>query len=202
MKKYIWLILMIFIYMYFLPVGYAFESDPPFGIICTEDISNYRQYNEYVLRLLDDFYAGVLPDRVDIQAVKKYCYWYQCGLFGEPNFSVYLSLQYITAEEYRAGIGHMEELLQEYEKVKILCNDTYILTGTEQGIEEILDKQILDGLCHRFEIVQYNESAYGVDIFVAQMWDGSVPESQKAILQQFVEGNGYCNCRRCNVSTD
>lgn len=181
------LILLIFVCVCF-PIGYAYENDPPVGTAYIDDISNYMQYNEYVLDMLDRYYTGVIPDEVDFLVVKDYCYWYKCALFGDPNFSVYLSLQYDTTEEYRAGIASIEELTQEHEKIITPFGKTCFLTGTQQGIEEILDDQILDGLFHRFEIVQYNEAENRVDIFVAQMWDGAVPESQKEILQQFVQG--------------
>lgn len=186
MKISIWLILSIFIFMCFLPISYAYENDPPVGTVYTEDVSSYMQYNEYVLEMLDSFYTGVLPDEVGSLAVKNYCYWYQCASLGAPNFSVYLSFQYDTAEEYHAGIDNIEELPQEYEKIITPLDKTYFLKGTQQGIEEILDDQILDGLFHRFEIVQYSESEHSVNMFAAQMWDGSVPESQKEILRQFV----------------
>lgn len=188
MKISIWMVLTILINMCFLPVSYAYENDPPVGTVYSEDISNYMHYNEYVLDMLDSLYIGVLPAEVDSLAVNHYCYWYRCGLFGDPNFSVYLSFQYDTAEDYRAEIDDIEELPQEYEKIITPLDKTYFLKGTQQGIEEILDDQILDGLFHRFEIVQYSESEHSVNIFVAQMWDGSVPESQKEILQQFVQG--------------
>lgn len=169
-----------------LPIGCALENDPPVGSALNRDIANYMQYNAYVLDALDCYYAGALPAQVEQKNVRDYCDWYQCALLGDPNFSIYLSLQFDAIEDYQAEIARIEALIDPETNASI-SDAPLFLRGSAQDIQEILNDQILDGLFYRFELVQCNESMHRIDLYAAQIWDGSATDAQKEILQQFAK---------------
>ena len=165
----------------------AIENTPPVGEARSDDSLHYLECNDYVLSILGNSYVGILPSEIDEQGKPEYHYRYSCAVFGDPNFSIFLSMKYDDEEEYNKEIARIDHLMNECTNTELICDSTYILTGAKQDIEKALDDQIYDGLRFNFEIVHCDEQNLKVWFYLAQIWDGSVPEDDKKMLQSLTE---------------
>ena len=186
-ERIVTLVVTLIVVVLFASTSLAIENTPPIGKTRSDDSLHYLECNDYVLNVLKDYYVGILPSKIDVQGKLEYHYRYSCAILGDPNFSIFLSMKYDDEDKYNEEIARIEHLVNAHTTAELLCDSTYILTGTKQDIEKALDNQIYNGLRFNFEIVHCDEQNLKVWFYLAQVWDGSVPEEDKKMLQSLTE---------------
>ena len=152
---------------------------PMIGEVDVEDPTEYLECGAYVLELLRSEYAGTLPDALPSDAEAAYWYHYACALFGDPEFSIYLKLRYHDPD------GYARERERIAEGAQLPDSGIFLVSGTDEDVEEYLDDQIFDGKSYNFEVVRFEEESLTVEYYAAKLWDGHDASGQRALLQSF-----------------
>lgn len=131
---------------------------PPIASQLVTDSTKYLQTNLYVKEELAALSAFPLPEVIpDDATVLEYRYAYDCTVFGDPNFSVILVLQYSNKTAYQ----------QEQQRIQsCVYSDTsegageseYYFGNTLSGFEVLTDDKIEDGTqyCNLFFYMTIN----------------------------------------------
>lgn len=169
-------------------------ADPPLEFRTTTNAEKYLQTNWYVEQTLADSFHSSLPLLIPMNCKNvDYYYNYSCKGFGDPCFTIDLSLVYVPLEEYnkekeRISKIHFNES-QKNELTYFSVDDLeyFVISPTEYRLQQYLDKEILDGLDFKIEIVVFNNFDQKVRYISSLQWDGQEKEYRiKEVVSEII----------------
>ena len=145
---------------------------PKVESILIHDAERYLEFNKYVEEAIKVNFVGVFPTKDGINDKSTYRYSYNCSLFGEPNFFVYLKMPHEESEEFLLEKKRIEQFrflnCYEYEE-----NLIYIFKFPNESLDEFLDDRVVDGMSFHFEIVLINEKTKTIEYLIALQRDNN-----------------------------
>ena len=171
---------------------------PPIDMIETSNISEYLLVNTYTQEVLQRYYLGGLPSVEHIDISKgQYYYKYECSVFGDPNFIIYLK-NYYDSNSFEREQARLIEI-----SVEVLASNDgkflYIMGGAWEEISAYCDDVINDGRSFNLEYAIANPDDNTIEFLTASVQDNyQKPEIiitfidyyHKAQVQQgIIEGN-------------
>ncbi len=122
------------------------------------------------MQIMENSLNPYLPDKLTANMYgEEYHYIHSRGILGDPNFVVYLNLQFPDMDcfgEYLNRLG-----LGEKTPIQIQNDKYYLLQGTEALIAEYTNDEIYDGCFFDFEAIVVNDERNSVTHIVAHVWD-------------------------------
>ena len=145
----------------------------PIGYRTVTNLEKYGKYNNYYVssKLKNEFH-GLLPNKEIVQQYgKKYIYYYSGPIAGNLSFSVYLQ----TQMDYNS-------LQNEEQRILSLADhcftdgdiSIYFVNASLDGINELYDDEILDGLEMCFELGLIDRKQLEIKYFAGNLWDGTI----------------------------
>ncbi len=171
--------LLLFLLLLVLAITNVFDSsDPPRVRQEITDPKEYLNVNRYVKLKREQFFTegeltpGFLPDSFEDSQVQDYLYWYQCALFGDPNYAISITLSYPTKDEYNAVreiiLGRGGTLLSSG-KNEIWCTERAAVST-----KELVEYPLLDGCMYWLEYAYLDEAKGCVTYTEAYLWEGQI----------------------------
>lgn len=135
-----------------------------------DDPSAYGSWNQTVNTIRDDFFCGSLPDKKDVnEFAQSYYYAFSQGVLGDPNFVIYVTLQFPDEHSYEEELNKYILLLSD--PVQIDGLTYYPVQCSQKTFEEYTDDQILDGMYYNIEVIVENKDAKTISFINARVWD-------------------------------
>lgn len=154
------IVLSAFLFLYGCTSQRYYEDDP----------SAYGSWNQTVNKIRDDSFCGSLPDKQDVsEFVQSYYYVFSQGVFGDPNFVIYVALQFPDENSYEEEINKYALLLSD--PIQMDGFTYYPVQCSKKTFEEYTDNQTLDGMYYNFEIIVENKDAKMISFINAHVWD-------------------------------
>lgn len=148
-----------------MPIEAFALVDGPWENIIIEDVSRYGEYESCVQDELARFSKGIFPAVIENDQAATYKYIYQCIFFGNPNYSIYLSLEDMRIEEFEKEIERVSSVaggeLSDFE----IMEDVYLLSGEPKYIDSLFDDEIFDGNGYFFELFKVNKEERRLEYF-------------------------------------
>ena len=159
---------------------------PKVESILIHDAEQYLEFNKYVEKAIKVNFVGVLPTKDRINDKSTYRYSYNCSLFGEPDFLVYLKIPYEDSDDFLIEKKRVEQFhfMDCYvHEENLIC----IFKFPNESIDEYLDDQVVDGMSFYFEIVLIDEKTKTIEYLIALQRDNN---SKNMLVLDILEKTG------------
>lgn len=164
-------------------------QNPVVGSNITEDIGKYLQVNTYVENHLKRYHAGFLPPfEIINQDTAYYYYSYNCALFGDPNYLIYLEN---TFSDNSSLICEQERIVAiSSRSISIDNNQTlYIAKDIQNDISLYTDDKIRDGLSFVFEIAIINKKLNKITYLSTLQQDNNQKDKRIIEILGYIDGD-------------
>lgn len=135
----------------------------------SKECRDYAEWNRQTDIILCDSFNSTLPEKMVVESYgEKYYYKYTQKVLGDPNFVIYISLQFPDSLSYqleKAKIALPVDFIVLNEKTY------YFFQGSLQEFGEYTDGKIYDGQFYNFEIVAADDQNYELFFINAHVWD-------------------------------
>ena len=144
-------------------------SDPPVESVVIKDPKLYMNVNSYVNEKINTISKGVLPSSGIVEKSECiYEYHYDCSLWGDPSFLVYLN----SKMDSNIFVAEIERVSRKADQAFDIGGEKIIYNFSEQlktNLERYADDEILDGTTVIFELCFVNYTDYTIEyLFVMQ----------------------------------
>ena len=169
MKKIVWTIIT-FLVPVLLCTGC---NNPPIESVVVQNVSSYLQVNDFVAKTLEEQFSGILPPEDLLDEVAYYEYSYNCAIFGDPNFLIYLENTMFDVKAF--SLEHQRVAAMAKQRVSVTeSKSLYIVSDLNAyDLETYTDDKIYDGFDMTFEMAVVDEDSQSIAYLVALQQDSN-----------------------------
>lgn len=143
----------------------VFYNDPPVDYVTETGTEKYMKVNRYVRRRVKEEALGLFPEKLPSDAQADYSYTYYCWLLGNPNYVLYLSLDFDDSAAYRAEAARINEISRQDSLT--LGNDEYIIFDKFHKLDEYFNDYYNANIGYHFFLAVENEEEMRIEYVFA-----------------------------------
>lgn len=170
----------------------VFYNDPPVDYVIETQTEKYMKVNLYVRRRVKEEALGLFPEKLPSAAQADYSYIYYCWLLGDPNYVLYLSLDFDDSTAYRAEAARINEISRQDSLT--LGDDEYIIFDRLGRLDRFFDDDYYANMGWRFFLAVENEEEQRIEYVFALVNNEDIrPQGLIDVLTPLYEA-GYRMC--------
>lgn len=143
----------------------VFYNDPPVDYVTETGTEKYMKVNRYVRRRVREEALGLFPEKLPSDAQADYSYTYYCWLLGDPNYVLYLSLDFDDSTAYREEAARINAIAR-HDRLT-LGDDEYIIFDRLGRLDKYFDDDYLPNMGWHFFLAVENEEEQRIEYVFA-----------------------------------